>query len=484
MQQEAEGLGRKVVNGLVWTFGEKILANGVSFIVSMILARLIMPEEYGLIALITIFINISNVFVESGFGSALIQKKDADDKDFHTVFIFEMIVSVILYIILNFASPFIAAFYEQPRLVAILHVYGLSTILGGIKNIQHAYVSKHMEFRLFFFSTLGGTLFSAVVGIAMAYLGFGVWALVAQVLLNSFVDSVVLFFNIKWKPQLYFSFRRLKELYSFGWKILATGLLSTVYGNLYGLIIGKVYNAGQLALYNKGNSFPTLISNNVSGPIQSTTFPALSLAQDDKPRMKGMTKKTLLTTSYLMWPMLAGLAAVATPMIRLLITDKWLGCVIFLQVNALATMFWPISSANGQVINAIGRSDISLKLDIIKKVVGVSMLIVSIPFGVIAMAWARAAGQLIAAILDAWPNKKLINYGIGEQIHDLLMNAIATMIMFVAVYSINSITMNDFAKLVLQITVGILTYLVCSLLFRLQAFFVLKEQILSKVRKK
>lgn len=476
-------LGTKVTRGLFWSLGEKILANGVSFFVSLVLARLILPEEYGLIALITIFINISNVFVESGFGNALIQKRDADDKDFHTVFIFEIFVAVILYLMLFFTAPIIAQFYGQNKLISILRVYGLIIILGSIKNVQHAYVSKRMEFKLFFFSTLGGTLASAVVGIVMAYMGCGVWALVCQVMMNSFIDSVVLFLRIKWKPKLYFSFAKLKNLYSYGWKLLVTGLLSTIYDNLYGLFIGKIYNTTQLALYNKGNSFPTLISNNVSSPIQSVTFPALSLVQDDVKRLKIMTKKTLLTTSYVLWPMLIGMAVVAKSMISLLITDKWLGCVVFLQINALATMFWPISSANGQLINAVGRSDISLKLDILKKIVGVCLLIVSIPFGIVILAWGRAVGQWFASVCDAYPNKKLINYGYLEQIRDLIPNIIANIIMFGATYTVGFIEVNVWLKLILQIAVGVITYLLCSVVLKLEGFNYVRLQIAKMLKK-
>ncbi|WP_304960399.1 lipopolysaccharide biosynthesis protein [Thomasclavelia cocleata] len=470
-------LGTKITKGIFWSMSEKILANGVSFAVSLILARLILPEEYGLISLITIFINISNVFVESGFGNALIQKQDTDDKDFHTVFIFEILVSFALYLFLFFTAPIIAEFYKEKKLVNILRIYGLVIILGSIKNIQHAYVSKKMEFRLFFFSTLGGTLASAIIGIILAYIGFGVWALVAQVMMNSLMDSIVLYIKIDWKPKLYFSFDRLKSLYSYGWKILATGLLSTVYNNLYGLFIGKIYNTEQLALYNKGNSFPTLISNNVSGPIQSVTFPALSLVQDDKSRLKEMTKKTLIITSYVLWPMLFGMAAVAIPMITILITDKWINCVIFLQINVVATLFWPISSANGQLINAVGRSDLSLKLDIIKKIVGILLLVCSIPFGIVTMAWGRAVGQFFASVCDAYPNKRIIQYDFIDQIRDLMPNMLANIIMFVIVYAINFIEINIFIKLVLQIIVGCMIYLICSILLKLEGLNYVKYQL-------
>lgn len=463
-----KNLGTKVTKGLFWFLCEKVLVNLVGFIVSIILARLLLPEDYGLIALITIIINISNVFVDSGFGTALIQKKNADDLDFQTVFWTEIVVSFLLYFILFFFAPLIAEFYDERMLIPVLRVYGIFIILGSIKNVQHAFVSKQMKFRLFFFATLGGTIVSAIIGILMAFWGFGVWALIAQVLINCAMDSIILFIKIEWKPKFCFSFQRLKGLFSFGWKLLATSLLSTIYNNLYGLIIGKVYNTTVLALYNKGNSFPTLISNNVTGPIQQATFPALAIVQDDKQRLKSMTRKTIQTTTYVLWPLLVGMAAVASPMISILLTDKWLDCVIFLQINVVATLFWPISSANGQLINAVGKSGLSLKLDIIKKTFGIVILVITIPFGIVPMAWGRALGQLIAMICDTLPNKKIIDYGFWEQIKDLIPNTIVNAALFFVVYLLSFLQINVFIKLLIQIISGIIIYIILSKIFNLE----------------
>lgn len=473
MIKQSKELGTQVASGLIWSLGEKILANGVSFLVSLILARLLMPEQYGLISLVVIFTNISSVFVESGFGMALIQSREADEHDFNTIMVFSVVFSSILYMCLFLCAPLIAKFYEEPSLIQIIRVYGISIILGGIKNIQHAYVSKKMKLKLFFYSTLGGTLVSAVVGIFMAYQGYGVWALVAQQLVNSAIDSVILNRTMGWKIKIEFSLNRLKKLYSFGWKVLACNLISSLYSNIYGLIIGKIYNKEALGMYNKGNSFPTLISNNVSGPIQTATFPALAYAQDEPLRIKQMTRKTLLTTSYILLPMLLGMAGVSEAMISILLTDKWLGCVPFVQISCIAVCFWPISSANGQAINAMGRSDISLKLDIIKKAIGISLLLVSVPFGVYAMALGRAISLIIESVINSYPNKQMISYGYLEQIKDLFKTILSSSIMLIGVRSVMLLQWNDFITLVAQISIGLFIYLICSILFKLEGFLLI-----------
>ena len=463
-------LGTKAAYGLIWTFGEKVLANAVSFVVSLILARLLTPEVYGTVAITSIFINISNALLESGFGSALIQKKNADDLDFNTVFLFEMLLAAVLYLILSISAQRIAVFYGEPLITRILKVCGLTLFFGGIRNVQHAYVSRRMEFRTFFYSTLCGTLISGIAGAVLAFLGYGVWALVAQQLLNSMIDSVLLFFRIRWKPKPVFSFLRLKHLFSYGWKICAAGLLSTIYSNLYGLVIGKVFSTELLALYNKGNAFPALVMNNVSGPINAVTFPVLSACQDDRERLKRMTRKTLIGTSYLLWPVLVGMAASAAPLVELLLTKKWSECAVYLQISAVSGMFWPLSAANGQMINAAGKSDISLKLDILKKTAGLLFLAGTLPFGMLPLAWGRTAGQLIAAVCDASPAQKLISYGLSEQIKDLIPNILANTLLFISMKSASFLPLAPAPGFLIQVAAGCFTYLLCSYLFRLEGF--------------
>ena len=280
-----------VITNFFWRFLERCGAQGVTFIVSIVLARLLDPTVYGTVALVTIFTTIMQVFVDSGMGNALIQKKDADDLDFSSVFYFNMAMCSVLYLIMFFAAPFIASFYRMPELTAIVRVLSFVVVISGVKNVQQAYVSRHLMFKRFFFSTLGGTIGAAVIGIAMAYLGFGVWALVAQMLFNAAVDTTILWITVKWRPKKMFSFQRLKSLFSYGWKLLASSLIDTVYNDLRQLIIGKKYSSGDLAYYNQGKKFPQLIVTNINTSIDSVLLPTMSKAQDDMAAVRSMTRR-------------------------------------------------------------------------------------------------------------------------------------------------------------------------------------------------
>ena len=286
-----------VISNLVWRFAERCGAQLVSFIVSIVLARILAPEDYGTIALVTVFTAILQVFVDSGIGTALIQKKDADEIDFSSVFYFNFVVCLILYLGMFSAAPFIADFYGDVTLVPVIRILSLTIVISGVKGIQQAYVSRNMLFKRFFFSTIGGTIFSAVLGIAMAYAGFGIWALVAQQLSNTFIDTLILWITVRWRPTKSFSWTRLKYLLSFGWKLLVSSLLDTAYNNLRNLIIGKMYSSSDLAFYNQGDKFPKVIVTNINASIDSVLLPTMSSAQDDKERVKQMTRRAIKTST-------------------------------------------------------------------------------------------------------------------------------------------------------------------------------------------
>ena len=356
-----------VISGFIWRFAERCGAQGVSFLVSIILARILEPEVYGKISIILVITTILQVFVDSGLGNALIQKKDADDVDFSSVFYFNIAVCTLLYLLVFITAPVIAEFYNDGSLVPVIRVLSLTLIISGIKNVQQAYVSRTMQFRRFFFATLGGTIGAAVIGIAMAYMGLGVWALVGQQLFNATVDTIILWMTVKWKPKLIFSFKRLKELLSFGWKLLVSSLLDTVYNNIRQLIIGKMYSTSDLAYYNRGKQFPDLLITNINSSIDSVLLPTMSKEQDDKTRVKAMTRRAIKTSTYIMAPLMMGLAFCGYPIVRLILTDKWSACVPYMQIFCVTSMFYPIHTANLNAIKAMGRSDYYLKLEVIKK---------------------------------------------------------------------------------------------------------------------
>ena len=409
-------MNNKVFSNFIWRFAERCGAQLVTFIVSIVLARLLAPEVFGKVALITVFTTIMQVFVDSGLGTALIQKKNADDLDFSSVFYFNCVVCIILYLGMFLASPFIAKFYNDYSLTPIIRVISLTIIVSGVKGIQQSYVSKNMLFKRFFYSTLGGTIFSAFLGISLAYAGLGVWAIVVQQLSNTAIDTLILWITVKWRPKKMFSWNRLKSLLSFGWKMLASCLLDTIYNNVRSLIIGKMYSSSDLAYYNQGNQFPNVIVNNINTSIDSVLFPTLAKEQEDKERVKNMTRRAIKTSTYVMAPIMMGLAFCAKPVVQIVLTEKWLPCVPFLQIFCIAYMFQPIHTSNLNAIKAMGRSDLFLKLEIAKKIVGVTVLIFTMWFGVMAMAYSLLLTNVMGMIINSWPNKKLLNYSFKQQI--------------------------------------------------------------------
>lgn len=441
---------------------ERVGAQLVQFIVSIVLARIIEPSAYGTVALITVFTTIMQVFVDSGLGNALIQKKNADDIDFSTVFYTNIVFCLFLYAIMWFAAPSIANFYKQPELVPYIRVLSLTIIVSGVKNIQQAYVSRNMLFKRFFFATLAGTIGAAVLGITMALHGAGVWAIIAQQLFNLTVDTCVLWITVKWRPIKAFSFERLKGLFSYGWKLLVSSLLDTGYNNLRQLLIGKIYSSSDLAYYNQGDKFPSVIVNNINTSIDSVLLPAMSSEQDHKDHVRNMTRRAIKTSTYIMAPLMIGLAACSKEVVALILTDKWLPCVPYLQIFCFSYMIWPLHTANLNAIKALGRSDMFLKLEIIKKCVGLTLLIITMRISVLAMAISLLISGVCSLIINSWPNRKLLDYRVEEQIKDILPNIIMALIMGAAVFGIGLTPLPLLLRLMIQIVVGAGIYYILS----------------------
>ena len=461
---------KTVLSNLIWRFLERCGAQLVTFIVSVVLARILDPSVYGTIALVTVVTTILQVFVDSGLGNALIQKKDADDTDFSTVFYFNIVMCVGLYAILFCISPLIAAFYEMPELTNVIRVLGLTLVVSGVKNVQQAYVSKHMLFKKFFFSTLGGTIGAAVVGIVMALYGFGVWALVAQHLFNLIIDTLILWITVKWRPKKLFSWQRLGGLFSYGWKLLVSALIDTVYRDLRQLIIGKKYSTEDLAYYNKGQQFPNLIVTNINSSIDSVLLPTMAEAQNDKERVKAMTRRAIKTSSFIMWPLMVGLGVCAEPIVRLLLTEKWLFCVPYLRIFCFTYAFYPIHTANLNAIKAMGRSDLFLTLEIIKKAVGMALLLSSMWFGVMVMAYSLLLSTVIGSIINSFPNRRLLGYSYFEQIKDILPSILLAAVMGAAVFCVQFLALPDIWTLLIQVPLGALIYVAGAILFKFESF--------------
>ena len=449
---------------------ERFGAQGVTLLVSIILARLLDPDVYGTVAIITVITTILQVFLDGGFSNALIQKKDADDIDFSSVFYFNVVFGIVLYILLFFASPFIARFYDMPELTPVIRVLGLTLIIFSLKSVQQAYVSRKMMFKKFFFATLGGTIGAAVIGITLAYFGFGVWALVAQHIFNMLVDTVILWFMVKWRPKRVFSFERLKGLLSYGWKMLTSSLLDTIYNDIRQLIIGKLYTSSDLAYYNQGKKYTHVFVTNINSSIDSVLLPTMSNAQDDVTVVKRMTRRAIKTSTYIMMPLMMGIAICAEPLVKLILTPKWLPCVPYMRIFCFTYAFYPIHTANLNAIKALGRSDLYLKLEIIKKIIGTIVLVSTMWWGPMIMAYSLLFTSVCSQIINSWPNRKLLGYSYAEQMKDILPQIGLSCLMGIIVYAITFLKLPDIATLAIQVPLGVGIYIAGSKIFHIDSF--------------
>ena len=447
---------------------ERFGVQGVQFIIQIILARLMLPENYGTLSIMLIFISVANIFVQTGFNMALIQDKNVKERDYSSVFWISFMVAIITYMIIFVMSPYIAIFYRIPEIILPLRILALILLPGAFNSIQLAQITKKMDFRAVFTSNIGAIIFSGMVGILIALLGGGLWALVVQTMLNTITSCVVMYFMNRWLPRLVCEFKRVKELFSFGWKLLMANLIDMLYQDLSSLVIGHKYSTNTLGYYNRGKQFPQFIINAVNGTIQSVMLPAMSEQQDEKEKVKELTRNSIMLSSYIIFPIMSGVAGVASQLVSLLLTDKWLSCVPYVQIFCFTLAFYPIHSCNLQAMNALGRSDLFLKLEIIKKIYGILALIVAILYydSPIAIAIAGGITSLISCFVNASPNKKLINYSYIQQLRDILPSFFMALFMYVGVLQVKKLELGVFFTLILQIVVGIVLYLFLSIVFK------------------
>lgn len=474
-----------LLNNLAWKFSERVASQLVSIVVSIVLARLLMPSDYGAIAMVMVFISLAQVLVDGGFSGALIQKKNADKLDFSTVLYFVLAVSLILYVVIWSSAPFISRFYGDGYeiLTPVFRVLGIQVIIYGVNSVQQAYVSREMMFKNFFYATLVGTIISAITGLLMAYNGFGVWALVGQQLSLNIVNTLTLFLITRKLPSLSFSFGRLKSLLNYGIKLFAANVLIAFYLELRALIIGKLYSSSDLAYYEKGRSFPNLVVANINSSIGAVLFPKISKQQDDLALVKQTTRNSIRFSAFLMCPLMLGLAAVAEPFIRLLLTEKWVPCVPLLQIFCVVYLFQPIHTANMQAIKAVGRSDIFLRLEIIKKVIELVVLLAVMWISVNAIVVSMAVLTTLFTFVNAYPNTKTLKYSFSEQMKDILPPLCISLVMATVVYIIGFAPISDIALLCIQIPVGGVLYILLSKLFRIPEYRMVKDIVVGNISK-
>ena len=413
-------LRSKILSGVFWQGLCNVGSKGLTFVFSIILARLLVPEDFGSVAILMIFIAIAEVFVDSGFSTALIQKKDADEIDCSSVFYINILVAVVLYFVSFAAAPWVAEFYRDPKLTIYFRWLALGTVIRSLALVQGALLTKRMLFFLNFRIAFCSLLVSGVLGISLAYCGFGVWALIAQQLTSAAVTAILLWLLVRWRPRLSFVWSRVKALFQFGSKLLATSLLDSLFNNLFGMIVGRLFDLSTLAYYNRGRHIPETGMSIINSTIGSVIFPAFAEVQDDRERMRAIARKSLKLTMFFVIPAMGMLAVLARPLVIVLLTEKWLSCVIFLQLSCITFLVWPLHTLNLQVIMACGRSGIMLILEIIKKTQTIAILFLTYPYGVVAMVWGMAINGVVCAVENAWPNRKLIGYSFWPQFRDIL----------------------------------------------------------------
>lgn len=471
---------KSFIKSFIWKLLEKGSAQMVTLVVSILLARWLYPEDYGIIAMIIIFISLAEVISEGGFNTALIQKKDADNTDFSTIFFSTLGFSILFYIILFFTSPIIAGFYGIDSLTKVIRVLSISLPFYVLNSIQRAYVAKEMLFDKLFISSLISAVLSGAIGCLMALKGFGVWALVAQKLSSQALITLTLWFTVKWRPVMVFSFDSFKKLFGFGWKIFLTNFIITLFVKIRHLIIGKMFNSSSLAYYERGDQFPSFINDNIIAAIQSVLLPSLSEQQDDRSRVKSMMRRTTKSTALVVCPLMTGLFVVAKPLTLFLLTEKWLPVVPFIQIMCVSNIFKPLTISNAEAIKAMGYSDITLKLEIIKKIIDISILVISCCFGLKAIAYGVALYNFLCIFINLYPNIKLLGYRIREQISDVLPSYITAIVMGIAIFWIGYTDLRPISVLILQTIMGCIVYVAVNYVFKVESFMYLYSRFIKR----
>lgn len=454
-----ESLKQKTTKGLFWSSVERFSNQGMSFLFSVILARMLDPSDFGIIAMITIFFAVAQSFVDSGFSNALVRKTDRREEDLSTCFYFNIGVGIMAYIVLFLIAPLVACFYKQPILSPIIRITGLGVVLNSLCVVQQALFTIKIDFKSQAKVTLSATIISGIVGVILAYQGYGVWALVWQGVVMTLARMALLWLMSKWRPTTGFSKSSFNYLFGYGSKLLASGLLDTIYNNIYPIVIGKFYTPAQLGNYSRALSFAQLPSSNITSILQRVTFPVLSIIQDDIPRLQANYRRLLKLSAFIIFPLMIGLSVVAFPMIRLILTPKWEGCSLYLQIICFALMWYPIHAINLNLLQVKGRSDLFLRIEIIKKIVGVCIMCITIPLGITAMCIGMVASSLISLFINTYYTGKLINIGCLKQMRDLTPIFINSLIMGGIVYFSIQISDNDILQLSLSIIVGVLSYI-------------------------
>ena len=476
----AESLKQKAAKGILWSTVERFSVQGVQFVIMIVMARLLTPYDYGIIGMLAIFIAVAQSLIDSGFSQALIRKQDRTDVDNNTVFYFNIVVSALLYLILYVSAPFVADFYDTPQLCTVMRVVCLGIVFNSFAVVQRALLTIRIDCKTLSKAAVTSASISGLVCILMAWHGLGVWSLVVQQLLNLGVNTGLLWLLSKWRPRLVYSWLSFHELFAFGSKLLASGLLDTVYRNIYPIVIGKLFSASSLGHYTRAHQFSEFPSSNVTGIIQRVTYPVLCEIQNDDVRLANIYRKFLKLSAFVIFPLMAGLAAVAEPFVNIMLGSQWGFCGQLLQVICFSMMWYPVHSINLNLLQVKGRSDLFLRLEVIKKILGVAVLCVTAPFGLMVMCYGQIFSSLVSLVINTYYTGKLINVGFVRQMRDLLPTTILCLIMFTLILLVNHFIGNDVVELCTGIVVGVVFYSLSSRVFKFSEL----DELLSLIKRK
>ncbi|MBQ6781535.1 MAG: lipopolysaccharide biosynthesis protein [Treponema sp.] len=472
---------QKTVSGFFWRLSERLCAQVVTFAVTVVLARILMPEDYGVVAIVNVFVAVADGFVTGGIATSLIQKNNADETDYSSMFYISFLFSFFLYVVLFFCCPLIARLYRNELLIPIFRVMGIKFFISAVNSVQQAYVARRMIFKKFFFATIIGTVVSGALGVLLALSGKGIWALVTQSLMNPFIDTIILFITVRWHPRLLFSFARAKLLFQYGWKLALTRFIGTFFEKLRQCVVGIKYSANDLAFYNRGEALPSLVAGNVISTLESVLFPALSNFQNDREKLKMAIRHAVKLGSYVLSPVLVGLALVSDKIVFILYGKKWAMASPFVALLSLSMIPSVISSINVQAIKALGRSDVILMLEFIKKPFFIAVVFFCIFISPIAMAYGAIVYGLVSCMVNYFPNIKLLGYVASEQFFDFFPPVVLSFFMSIPVYFVGKLPLNIYIIFFLQFLCGTSCYILLSVILKIQSFYEVKEIIKNKL---
>jgi len=475
-------LKTKTIHALSWSFIETIGLQGTHFIIGVILARLLLPEQFGLIAMLSIFMAVAQSLLDSGFGSALIQKQDITQTDLSSVFYFNILIGIAAAGLLSISAPYIATFYNQPELIALTRAMSLIIVINSFSLIQYTLAAKNLNFKTITKVSVLSNVISGIIGISMAYNGFGVWSLVSQQISRSFLSAILLWIFNSWRPSLSFSIKSLKNMFGYGSRMLASGLLNQIFNNLHLLVIGRIFTAASLGFFTRAKSLSELPAQSITSMVGRVTFPVFSSIQDDIPRIKNGMKKALTTLALITFPIMIGLAVTARPVVLLLFTDKWAESIPYVRLLSIIGMLYPLHVINLNILQALGRSDLFFRLEVIKKILIVINIAVTWRWGIMAMIYGMLVISIISYYFNSYYNKFMIKYSFTEQLFDLLPYIIISSIMGLSVYSFELIHFKSILLLLIcQITSGLIIYLLLCRIFQVKAFMDLLRTVLNKI---